>query len=478
VTVSFQSLTAAYAWLDGQVNYERNLGAVQYNTRVFELEAFRRRLDALGAPQRGLHTLHIAGSRGKGSAAAALDCLLRASGLTTARFTSPHLHEYRERISLNGEMIGADAFMRLLERVAEHGVPRQPDSTAGANAFKTVFEHLTALFFLAARQHAADWAIVEVGLGGRLDATNVLDPGPVLLTRIALEHMHLLGNTLSEIAAEKAAILKTGGWAVAGTQATSPSAFSEAGLIFQQRSATMQTPLRWAEALCPLLRASASPQGLALTYEFEGEPLSLPLQLFGTYQAENLQNALALFSELRRRELVPAVPAPQLSKALQTLKIPGRMEPILETPAVMIDGAHCPAGAAALARAMDAHFGAESAVAVVAMLADKDHDAFFRALSAWPHWTELWCYEPLSPRALPAAELARHARPWFPRVRVFDSFKALLESVAANSEKHPRYIATGSLHSLDRWRMWGSEQHGSASQSLPAAAQAEQVPGH
>src|SRR5688572_24972740 len=119
----FTTLPTAYDWLDSQINYERNLGSLQYSHRVFELEEFRARLRVLGDPQRGQNTIHIAGSRGKGSAAATLDALLRASGLTIARYTSPHLHEYRERITLNGDMIPADQFIRLLQQIAQAAAP-------------------------------------------------------------------------------------------------------------------------------------------------------------------------------------------------------------------------------------------------------------------------------------------------------------------------------------------------------------------
>ena len=202
----FHNLEAAYDWLNGHIDYERCLDRVEYGTRQFNLDAFRKRLVLLGSPQDKLRTLHIAGTRGKGSSALLLESLLQASGLKTAVFTSPHLSEYRERIRVDGRVLDSDSFSRLLGQIAQKLGPL----TAKSRNFMTVFEHLTALFFCAADEAHVDWAVIETGLGGRLDATNIIKPGPVLLTRIGLERAHLLGDTIEQIATEKAAILKVG----------------------------------------------------------------------------------------------------------------------------------------------------------------------------------------------------------------------------------------------------------------------------
>jgi dihydrofolate synthase/folylpolyglutamate synthase len=157
--VLFEDLPGAYAWLDGQVNYERQLGQIAYSGQTFELEGFRRRMGRLGDPQRGLRTVHIAGTRGKGSAALALEALLQAAGLKTAVYTSPHLREYRERIRVNGEILDGGTFTELLRQVAEADQKsggEQGTSDLSGRPFKTVFESLTALFFLAARESGAE----------------------------------------------------------------------------------------------------------------------------------------------------------------------------------------------------------------------------------------------------------------------------------------------------------------------------------
>lgn len=476
MTSPFANLAAAYAWLNSQIDYERILGAISYDGKTFELEGFRRRLAGLGEPQRGLRTIHIAGTRGKGSAALALEALLEASGLRTAVFTSPHLHEYRERVRIGGESMGAELFAALLGEVAGTGTAGgRPESEPGGDShgFKTVFEHLTALFFLAARRLGVDWAIVETGLGGRLDATNVLDPGPVLLTRIGLEHTHLLGDTIGKIAGEKAAILKRGGWGVAAAQEPG----GEAGEVFAGRAAGVGARLDAAPELCPIRRLEAHRGGLRLEIGFEGRLLALELPLFGEFHAENLQNALALLSRLRGEGLVPRVADARLVEALVRLRLPGRMERVCAAPELFADGGHCPTAARALARAMAAHFGQEPAGLLVGMMEEKDHAGFFRELAGWGGWRWVGCYRVASPRAAEPAKLAQAALSYFCNTVVYENLDMALEFLAKNAEEQGRVVATGSLYSIDRLQQWGSS-HGSAKPQIQTPAQIEPHPDH
>jgi dihydrofolate synthase/folylpolyglutamate synthase len=466
----FDDLAGAYGWLNAQVNYERQLGRLPSLDQAFELEGFRRRLAPLGDPQRGLRTLHIAGTRGKGSAALALEALLRAAGLRTAVYTSPHLREYRERIRLDGEPISGELFTRLLRRIAEASPATEPAENAG-RPFKTVFENLTALFFLAARESGADWAIVETGLGGRLDATNVLEPGPVLLTRIGLEHTHLLGDTLTKIAGEKAAILKPGGWAVAAAQAEG----GEAEAVFRARAAATDARLAWAPELCPIRRLEPHAQGLRLELEFMGRPLPLELGLYGTWQAENIQNALAMLTRLAEERLVAPLAAQQVAAALARLRIPGRMEKVCASPEVFADGGHCPTAAAALARTMRGHFGEEPAGLLVGMMEEKDHDGFFRELARWNHWAWVGLYQVDSPRAATPETLARAARRHFHNIFLYKNLEQALQSLPSHDEKVSRIVACGSLYSIAHLQDWGLD-YGRHSTQRPS--QAEQIADH
>ena len=451
----FRDLAGAYRWLDGHINYERKLGQIDYDARAFDLTDFARRLETLGAPQRDLRTVHLAGSRGKGSTAAALEALIAASGRRTAVYASPHLREYRERIRIDGAPLAPDVFTRLLQRISTTAAPALDDPRA--HRFKTVFENLTALFFLATREADVDWTVVETGLGGRLDATNVLEPGPVALTRIGLEHTHLLGSTFGAIAAEKAAILKSGGWGVGGAQAPG----GEARRVFEAHARQTDAPLTWAEALVPIRAVEAHPEGLTMRFEFEGAPFEVRARhLLGGFQSENIQTALAVCAELRRRDDLPRVAATRLAEALERLRLPGRMERLTSRlpgrPELIVDGAHCPTAAAALADAMRAHFGRQPAGLAVAMMDDKDHDAFFAALARWDGWRGVDCYPGSTPRAADPERLAHAARRHFEPVRVWPSLETLLEALPREAARRglERVVAAGSLYSVAAFEDW------------------------
>ncbi len=447
----FSRLADAYAWLDGRIDFERRLDRLAYDDRTFALEDFRRRLAGLGNPHQGRPAIHIAGTRGKGSSALMLEALLMASGLRVATFTSPHLNEYRERIRIDGRPIGPEAFCRALGQAAALG---NADATE-PGSFRTVFESLTAAFFVAAREAQVDWLVVETGLGGRLDATNVLDPGPVLLTRIGLEHTRLLGGTIPLIAREKAAILKPSGWGVVAPQGLDGGARQ----VFAARSAETGAPLRDAEALTPLQSARFDPSGTNLVLTFEGEPLEFTLPWFGPFLVENLQGALSVLSWLRRCGRVPLVPRAALGEAMAALELPARMqrvaalaEGVLEG---YVDGGHCPTAAGALARTMETHFGEAGAVALVGMMNDKDHRAFFGELSAWRGWRRVYCYAPAFPRAESPSELAARAREFFPRAEpVADWREALARLLARPPASCRRIVATGTFYEagpIIRW---------------------------
>lgn len=485
--VRFASVDEAYAWLDSRIDYERILDRVVYDGQTFSIEPFRARLEAIGSPHRGRAAIHIAGSRGKGSSALFLESALRSCGLRVATFTSPHLREYRERIRIDGAPLPGADFARLLAQLANELPP-----AADAGSFKTVFEYLTALFFVAAREFHVDWMIVETGLGGRLDATNVLEPGPVLLTRIGLEHTRLLGSTLDAIAAEKAAILKRGGFGVAASQAATDLAPALSGAVaglpedaafaspdppggqggelppaervFNARAAEMEAPLDHADQTCPLISSEFHPRGVRLEFQFMGGPLRLDLPHLGAFLPENLQGALALLDRLAERGLIALPERAKLAEALERTRLPGRMQRIeatvggAERREFVLDGVHCPTGAAALVRGLDLHFGragrAAGAIAVVGMMREKDHEAFLRTVAAWPGWRGIVCYRPDFPRALEARELGEVAARHFPAVRISETVSTALQSALDLAEKENRIVAFGTIYSLAPIQDW------------------------
>ena len=199
--------TEALAFIEGFIDYEKVRKGVQYDTQHFHLERFAEFLDRLGNPQNSYRTIHIAGTKGKGSTAAMLHTMLHAADIRTGMYTSPHLTSYCERVSIDTQPIAEQAFADAMSRVKDCW--ESADSKAEQN-YRTTFELLTAAAFCAFEAAGAEWCVLETGLGGRLDATNIVRPTATVITRIGLDHIEILGPDIEHIAAEKAGIIKPG----------------------------------------------------------------------------------------------------------------------------------------------------------------------------------------------------------------------------------------------------------------------------
>ncbi|MCM2265554.1 MAG: bifunctional folylpolyglutamate synthase/dihydrofolate synthase [Desulfuromonadales bacterium] len=299
------------------------------------LENIRGLLRRLGDPQADLRCLHVAGTNGKGSVSAFLAEMLRHAGYRVGLYTSPHLHEFTERIRIDGEPLGLDQLPPLVEKV----------KAAGAGIPATFFEATTALALLAFRQAGVEVVVLETGMGGRLDATNAVEPAACLITPVALDHQEHLGATLAAIAAEKAGIIKTGVPVVSGVQAP------EAAAVIVATAAERQAEL-W--------QAGNDYQwgGDHAAMWFRGPGLSLDglrCALAGDHQLANYAQSLAGAACLRRSHFV--LPDVALRRAGETVRWPGRLEWWGEPPAILLDGAHNAAGAAMLARYLEQRVG-------------------------------------------------------------------------------------------------------------------------
>lgn len=327
------------------------------------LDGMRALLAALGNPERGLAMVHVGGTNGKGSTAAMIEAALRASGRRTGLYTSPHLVRFTERIRVGGDEIGRDEAAALVGRALDAG---------GEHTF---FEIATAAAFLAFAAHAVDVAVVEVGLGGRLDATNVIErPLVTVVTGVARDHTEVLGDSLAAIAREKAGIWKPGVPAVAACDDAAARAVLEA------EAARVGAPLSL----------------YGRDFDAGGLP---PLALAGPHQARNAalaRRALALLPPSLR----PGDAA--VARGFADVRWPGRLEWL--APDVLVDAAHNEEGARALGAALPALVGARPVTLVVGMVADKDARAILGALG--PHAARVVATTPPSPRALPAAALA------------------------------------------------------------------------
>jgi dihydrofolate synthase / folylpolyglutamate synthase len=340
----------------------------------------------------------IAGTKGKGSTAAIIESIARAGGHRTALYTQPHLHDYRERIQLNGRPISAAAFVRVVDGVREPVARLLREAPEAGEP--TTYEITTALALLAAKEHRADLAVVEVGLGGRLDATNCLDPIVSVLTRVSYDHTQILGTTLAAITREKVAIARAGRMLVSAPQ----------------RPATRREAIRCARAIGaryrfvpPLIgRESPTPRkptqrvaGVFLGDRFESE-----LLLLGGHQRENAAGAVATCEELVRAGAL-SLEVSDVEAGLSAVSWPGRIEIVAESPTIVLDGAHNGESAERLVGALRESFRFDRLIFVLGILRDKDARAMLRWLV--PAADEIVATRSASPRSLEPSELANLA---------------------------------------------------------------------
>ena len=350
------------------------------------LEAIRALLDRLGRPERGYPSLHIGGTNGKGSTAAMAASVLQASGYRVGLYTSPHLVDFRERMLVNGCMMAEEGVAALTDRVRmAGGVPREP----------TFFEFTTAMAFQHFADSGVDVAVVEVGLGGRFDATNVLEPVATAVTTVALDHQEHLGTTVGAIAFEKAGIIKPGVPVIVGRVS------EEAAAVLTRVAAERKAPL------CRLPQdfkvAGESParfryDGPRTTYD----GLTCPLE--GRHQLDNAACALALLEAASDRGL--PVSGDAVREGLRTVRWGGRLETVESRPRTVLDGAHNPDAAAVVAEYLAGfHRGRPTSriLLVWGMMRDKDREGFLERLL--PYADEVIVTQAHGPRATPAQEL-------------------------------------------------------------------------
>jgi len=329
------------------------IDAVSWRGIMPGLERTRALLSALGNPQRGLRGVLVAGTNGKGSVCALIDAVCRQAGLRTVLLTKPHLHSYCERIVRDGLAIPEDEFSDVVGAQVEaaRGLPDELQPTG--------FEMLTAAGILVASRARADVVVCEVGLGGRLDSTNVLDLGVAVLTNVALDHQEYLGTTVAEIAREKAAIIKPGNDVVTAAQ-------SPAYDVIRARAGAVGATVTHVDAE----GRSRGRDGVDVTAQFAGARISVHSSLLGRFQVSNVATAVAACEALRRQGFTIAAPA--VRGGCAEVRWPGRMQWIDGAPPAIVDGAHNPAAMAALVRSLPDVAAGRRVVAVFAAMRNKD----------------------------------------------------------------------------------------------------------
>ncbi len=428
---------------------------VLFGHSAFRLKRTVRLMRGLGNPQRRYPVVHVTGSKGKGTTATLIAAIARAHGLRVGLYTSPHLLDMRERIRVDGDPIPPREFARTLDRVLGVVLGRPADRVRVRKAlargrdaaraplpdrFPTYFEILTALAFEHFRNVRVDLAVIEVGLGGRLDATNVVRPEVSVISRIELEHTDVLGSTREAIAREKAGIIKRGARVVVGPMAPGP--WRE----IRRVAARWEAPV-WRVGRALRAREVTALRGRrpALRFRLEGPGVSLPgvrLALLGRHQADNALLAVGATLELARRGFLRWDPR-AVRRALAGTPVPGRTEVLPGPPTVVVDCCHTVESARALARTVRAYWPGARRRLVFGALGGKDWQGMLRALG--PAFTAGVAFVPVSsPRSWNPEEGPERIAPR--PARVFPDLAAALVAVRAASSAQDLVVVAGSVY--------------------------------
>jgi dihydrofolate synthase/folylpolyglutamate synthase len=366
------------------------------------IEAFT---ELLGDPQRAYPVIHLTGTNGKTSTARMIETLVRASGLRTGRFTSPHLQSMTERIVVDGHPLDDDQFVRAFNDVA----PFTHLVEAGQGHPLSFFETIVGMAYAAFADAPVDVAVVEVGMGGAWDATNVADGQVAVLTPIGVDHARYLGATPAAIAREKVGIIKSGATVVTAVQDE-----DVAEVIVERCREVGATLLREGVDFGLRSRVPAVGGQMVSLQGLRGQYDEVLLPLFGAHQAHNAVLALAAVESF----IGGAEPlaGDVVNDAFAEVTSPGRLEVVRRSPTVLLDAAHNPHGAHALVAALEDSFAFSPLIGVVGVMADKDHEEMLRILE--PRLAHVVCTQNSTARSLPAPELAEVARGIFGHERV------------------------------------------------------------
>ncbi len=353
----------AIKYLDSFINYEFK-NSYSYKDS-FKLTRMERLADILGNPQDGIRSIHIAGSKGKGSTSAITQSILRSAGFNAGLYTSPHLQSFRERIRINDSLISEDDIARFTDKVKMAVCKMGHDKP-------TFFEAYTALAYLYFKEKGVDFAVYETGLGGRLDATNIVKPLVCAITPISYEHTDKLGSTLSEIAFEKAGIIKEGSICVSAPQ--EKEALDTIARVSKERKAKLVlvgTDISFKEISGDDTGEIFSVSGAVGKYE------RLKMKLLGSHQVVNAASAIAIIESLRFSGTI--IPEDAIVKGVEEARWPGRLEVVSRDPLVVLDGAQNKASALALASSIR-RFKYKRLILVLGVSGDKDIKGILEAL--------------------------------------------------------------------------------------------------
>ena len=419
----------------------------------FDLENISTLAEALGHPEKKYQSVHIAGTNGKGSTAAFVESILRTAGIKTGLYTSPHLERINERVRVSGEEITDEEFAKtfstilaLIEKLLAQGKLR---------AHATFFEIVTAIAFEQFANAGVEIAVVEVGLGGRLDATNILLPEVTAITRVDFDHENFLGHSLTEIAREKAGIIKRGVPLVLAEQK------AEVREAIFQRSTECDAPV------CEIGKAfrvgkMTLENGCVRAEVVElatGGTFYVAPKLRGKFQLLNALNAIAVASFLQ--QLDSRITHSAVEQGIATAIWPGRIEKLWSNPDIYVDGAHNPSAARELANFLEENFAGRKVTLLFGAVRDKAVDEIAGIL--FPHVSEVIFTQPRISRAISAEQLARMTSEYARKFRVIANSELALEEAEAHSLAGDAIFITGSLYLVgDLLHYWKLRRHAAA----------------
>ena len=391
----------------------------------FDLRKIKDLMDVLGSPQRAYPSIHLTGTNGKTSTARMIDSLLRAHGLHTGRYTSPHLETIRERISLDGEPISEEELVATYNEVE----PLAELIDSRVTEPLTYFDLTTAMAYAKFADAPVDVAVIEVGMGGEDDATNVIEAGVCVITPIGLDHTEWLGDTIEDIAWAKSGIIHKDATVITALQT------EEAMRPLLERSAEMSATLAREGSEFGVVRRDIAVAGQLLALQGLGgvyDEIFLPLH--GAHQAQNAALALAAVEAFlgagEDKQLEPEV----VRAGFAQVDSPGRLERVRSAPSILLDGAHNPHGMAATVAALEEEFSFRHLVAVVAVLGDKDASGLLDLLE--PIAARIVVTRNSSPRSMPLEELKQAAEEIFgeDRVTVAENMPDAIEEAVVLAE--------------------------------------------
>jgi dihydrofolate synthase/folylpolyglutamate synthase len=403
---------------------------VTYSPAKFKLERMQALVESLGNPQQAYPSIHVAGTKGKGSVSVLCANALREAGYTVGLYTSPHLDDYAERIQVDGEFISHADLVEMVEEIEPH-VAAIPEITT--------FEITTALAFLYFAKRKVTAAVIEVGLGGRLDATNVVLPEVSVITSISYDHTYLLGDTLTEIAGEKSGIIKPGIPLVVSPQT------EEASIVIEQIARDRSSPLIQVGRDILYEELTNSLEGQTFRLWSPGEKgrfsVTLSIPLLGSHQVVNAVTAYAALTVFNKKGFI--IDLNDIKRGFAKVFWPGRFEILQKSPPVILDCAHNRDSALKLRLSLEKYFPGKSVMLIFGASEDKDIQGMFIELMPMVH--EMLVVKSFHPRAIEPTKLMEIVQPFGCPVQIVDQIPDALEKAVQLAGDKMAVLVTGSI---------------------------------